>query len=267
MQFLKITSSKYLGPNDYTLRKCRDGSFSIFKGKTITQWGTGFQSVRSAEIFLDRHDYISASTDKLKISLDDLEAIKEIYNFKELEPGVFTVGSLRLIVPSDFEVSHDVILQSSTSVSSKKQVISSSESLFKILDSFLFTEVSASAVYRGSQLRSFNLDYIFAKSDRRSTSEITKHLIRVKSSNVWAYGVEIKDNKAKVGDVYVQFKGKNGGPDGGTYVYYDVPIVLWRKFISAPSKGHFVWKYLRNNFLYSKLTGDKKGKLKNAINH
>ena len=30
-----------------------------------------------------------------------------------------------------------------------------------------------------------------------TTKDITKNLIRVKSSNVWAYGVEIKDNKAK----------------------------------------------------------------------
>lgn len=98
-----------------------------------------------------------------------------------------------------------------------------------------------------------------------TSKDITKNLIRVKSSNVWAFNINMKSRKDKTGDVYVQFKSKYGGP-GDIYVLYDVPFVIYRKWISAPSKGHFYWKYLRNNFMYSKLTGDKKGKLKNAIN-
>ena len=100
----------------------------------------------------------------------------------------------------------------------------------------------------------------------KTTRDVTKNLIRVKSSNIWSYGINIKENDSKTGDVYVQFKGKNGGPDG-IYVYYNVPVIVYRRWISAPSKGHYFWKYIRNNYYYSKLTGDKRGKLKNAINH
>lgn len=99
-----------------------------------------------------------------------------------------------------------------------------------------------------------------------SSRDITKSMVRVKSSNIWSYTINIKDNKSKVGDVYVQFKGKRGGP-GDVYVLYDVPVSVYRKWHSAPSKGHYYWQYLRNNYYYSKLTGDKRGKLRNAINH
>ena len=68
----------------------------------------------------------------------------------------------------------------------------------------------------------------------------------------------------KYGDLYMQFKGRNGGP-GDIYVYYDVPTALYRRLVAAPSKGHFFWQYLRNNFIYAKLTGDKKTHLKNGI--
>lgn len=98
-----------------------------------------------------------------------------------------------------------------------------------------------------------------------SSRDLSKNLVRVKSSNLWAYTISIKDNKSKVGDVLCQFKGKNGGP-GDIYMYYDVPVSLWRKWLTAPSKGHFFWQYIRNNFYYRKLTGNKKGVLKNAIN-
>ena len=98
-----------------------------------------------------------------------------------------------------------------------------------------------------------------------SSRDLSKNLIRVKSSNVWSYAINIKDNKAKTGDVICQFKGKNGGP-GDIYMYFDVPVKLWRKWVTAPSKGHFFWAYIRNNFYYRKLTGNKRGVLKNAIN-
>ena len=92
------------------------------------------------------------------------------------------------------------------------------------------------------------------------------HIVRVKSSNVWGYNINIRDRHDKTGDVYVQFKAdKTGGP-GDIYVLYDVPISLYRKWVTAPSKGHFYYVNLRNNFKYSKLTGDKRGKLPNAVN-
>ena len=95
--------------------------------------------------------------------------------------------------------------------------------------------------------------------------DITKNLVRVRSSNVWSYGIDIKRSGDNTGDVYAQFKDKNGGP-GDIYIYYDVPVKLYRKWVSAPSKGHYFHKFIRNNFKYSKLTGDRKGKLKNAVN-
>lgn len=98
-----------------------------------------------------------------------------------------------------------------------------------------------------------------------NTRDITKNMVRVKSSNVWSYGVNIRKNGDKTGDVLCQFKGPNGGP-GDLYIYYDVPVRVYRRWHTAPSKGHYFWQYIRNNYKYSKLTGDKRGKLKNAIN-
>ena len=98
-----------------------------------------------------------------------------------------------------------------------------------------------------------------------STKEITKNLVKVRSSNVWSYGINVKRNGDDVGDVYTQFKDTNGGP-GDIYVYYDVPVKVYRRWVTSPSKGHYFWKNIRNQFNYSKLTGDKRGKLQNAVN-
>lgn len=116
-------------------------------------------------------------------------------------------------------------------------------------------------------------DVVFCSSNDRdaimasvSSRDLTKSMVRVRSSNVWAYNMNIRKYGDKTGDVYVQFKNEYGGP-GDIYVYYDVPVVMYRRWHTAPSKGHYFWQYIRNNFKYSKLTGDKRGKLKNAINH
>lgn len=98
-----------------------------------------------------------------------------------------------------------------------------------------------------------------------SSKDLTKNMVRVRSSNIWAYNINVRKADDRTGDVYVQFKGPNGGPDD-IYVYYDVPVVVYRKWHTAPSKGHFFYQYIRNNFKYAKLTGDKKTKLKNGVN-
>lgn len=98
-----------------------------------------------------------------------------------------------------------------------------------------------------------------------SSRNLSAKLQRVKSSNLWSYAFDTKDRRAKFGTLLIQFKGRQGGP-GDIYQYFDVPVNLWRRFISANSKGHFFWVYIRNNFPYSKLTGDKRGKLPNAVN-
>lgn len=58
---------------------------------------------------------------------------------------------------------------------------------------------------------------IIAISDRQAvlaainTKDLSQNLVKVRSSNVWAYGLNIKDRKDKTGDLVVQFKNKNGG--------------------------------------------------------
>ena len=99
-----------------------------------------------------------------------------------------------------------------------------------------------------------------------NTIDLASRLFRVKSSNVWAYRLFMRDRHDKTGDLVVQFKNRNGGP-GDVYQYYDVPFTLFRKWQATTSKGHFFWKYIRNYYRYSKLTGDKIGRLQNAVNN
>lgn len=108
----------------------------------------------------------------------------------------------------------------------------------------------------------YNLYPIFAKRD--SARKQTEKIIRVKSSNVWGYSFQI-NSKSNTGNLFVQFKSKTGGP-GDIYEYFDFPLRMWRKFTGTSSKGHFFWKYIRDVYRYRKLTGDKRGKLINAVN-
>lgn len=114
-------------------------------------------------------------------------------------------------------------------------------------------------------VKSSKSEIYFNVSCSMTSKELTSKLVKVRSSNIWAYGMNVKSRHDRTGDVYVQFKDKYGRP-GDIYVYYDVPVVVYRRWLSAASKGHYFWIYLRNNFKYSKLTGDKRGKLPNAIN-
>lgn len=99
-----------------------------------------------------------------------------------------------------------------------------------------------------------------------STRELTKNMVKVRSSNLWSVGINIKNRKDKFGDMFIQFKAdKTGGP-GDIYQYFDVPVNLYRKFIGTTSLGAFFWRYIRNVFKYRKLTGNRRGVLPNAIN-
>lgn len=95
-----------------------------------------------------------------------------------------------------------------------------------------------------------------------NSRDMAKKLQRVKSSNVWSYAFNPKDNR--VGDMLMQFKNKDGGA-GDIYIYYDVPSKIWRQLVGAPSKGHTFWKLIRNVYTYAKLTGDKRTHLPNGI--
>lgn len=260
MKFRQVTASRYIGSNGYELRKLKDNTFVICLNSSVTKWGTGFQSIKAAESFINAHNYIKASTSSMPISADDAQFIIEMYtdgtssklnrttSVYEINP-IYSVSIKSLPDSNDFAVD----LYKNGRI---EQEFVDMDAALPAIDNISDNRI-LSSIYRGAELRPI----LAAKG--RSARDITRNLVRVRSSNVWAYGIEMKDKK--VGDVYVQFKGKNGGPDD-IYCYYDVPVAVWQKILSHPSKGHAVWKYLRNNFLYRKLTGDKRGKLKNAVN-
>lgn len=262
--FKKVTATKYVGPCGYSLIKCKNGEFAVLKDNAITKWGTGFQTVKSAESFISQHDYIHASSQYIPLSNDD---IYFIYNMYGCDPLLSTPQPLndRYSICHSWARNHRFdrffdwnypVIKLYKDGRVIEQFIDA-DTCIRELDTIVDNDIVANSVLRGSNYRTIQAG--------KSPRVFTQNLIRVKSSNVWAYGMEVKDSKNGVGDVYVQFKGKDGG-GADVYRYFDVPITLWRKILSHPSKGHAVWKYLRNNFLYQKLTGDKKGKLPNAVN-
>ena len=64
----------------------------------------------------------------------------------------------------------------------------------------------------------------------------------VASSNVAAIGYE-----AETCTLFVRFN------DGSLYKYDDVSLETYRSFISASSKGRFVWRQLRDKYPYSRI--------------
>ena len=88
-----------------------------------------------------------------------------------------------------------------------------------------------------------------------SSGDIADRIIRVNSSNVYGYYMDVRRHTDHTGTLYIQFL-KKGRP-GDIYAYYDVPLEIGRKLASTSSKGHYVWKYIRNRYQTAKLTGDK----------
>lgn len=101
-----------------------------------------------------------------------------------------------------------------------------------------------------------------SRRNKTTTQDFVKKLARVKSSNVWSYAFQPKDEK--LGDMMMQFKRKDGGP-GDIYIYYNVPNKIWQRLVASPSKGHAFWALIRNVYTYAKLTGDKRTHLPNGI--
>lgn len=118
--------------------------------------------------------------------------------------------------------------------------------------------VSASTILA----KAFQNKHDTSRRNKTTTQDFVKKLARVKSSNVWSYAFQPKDDK--VGDMLMQFKAKNGGP-GDIYIYYNVPSKIWQRLVASPSKGHAFWALIRNVFTYAKLTGDKRTHLPNGI--
>lgn len=67
-------------------------------------------------------------------------------------------------------------------------------------------------------------------------------MIGMESSNVEAVGYD-EDKK----ELHVRFKG------GATYVYREVPIETYQKFMAAPSKGSFLATVIKPGFACSKM--------------
>lgn len=67
-------------------------------------------------------------------------------------------------------------------------------------------------------------------------------MIPVVSSNVGAIGYDAENSV-----LYVRFLG------GDVYRYYGVPEDVWSQFQTAPSKGKFVWRALRDQYSYDKI--------------
>ena len=66
-------------------------------------------------------------------------------------------------------------------------------------------------------------------------------MIGVKSSNIVSIGYE-KTN------LYVNF-------NNGSYVYYNVPKVVYDEMLLAPSKGKYMWAKIRGKYDYKRIKG------------
>lgn len=243
-----------------------NGSCSVFV-KDRGQWkfiNQNFRDIKSCEIFVQ--------DESSRIENSDVNMLKKMYGFDETWDNMHSVRTLytdrkskdgdmyqlRIVIDGGY-VKYIETFKNYDSISNISERCSKDE-LVEHIDWFIN--------YSGTDL----FEYILCAKEHRSSilcassRDLSKNIVRVKSSNVWGYYLDIKNRKDKTGDLIVQFKNKNGGP-GDVYLYFDVPVMLYRKWHSATSVGHFFWQYIRNDFKYRKLTGDKRGKLRNAVNN
>jgi len=89
------------------------------------------------------------------------------------------------------------------------------------------------------------------KKDIRSPYALTKPIVmtKVSSTNVAAIGY---DRATQILQVEFLPSGKKGI---SVYRYFNVPPSVAEDFYQAHSKGTFVWKVLRGNYRYIKMTG------------
>lgn len=179
--------------------------------------------VMYAELF-DDAVILDMYVDSEKVDTTTLTDPEELITWVETHLAEYGIENVKIVTPEEIELVDDGVFPSSTILSSKTTRIISRK--------------------------------------KTSTKDMADKLLRVKSSNVWAYAFNPKTEE--VGDMLMQFKGKNGGP-GDIYIYYDVPTRIWRRLVVAPSKGHSFWELIRHNYTYAKLTGDKRTKLPNGI--
>lgn len=243
-------------------------------------WGLeGFVHLSDAEDFLNLHDWRSATPshiDKLSPDEDfeDFQLAMDILGFEPAQSDKLCysyekeIGNRHLSI----QVKYD-----DGKMSTEATIDNKSISRYMLPEDYYYAGKLIRNIER--LIRHYDKKdtvvsaiHLVSKEDRQfiincaiNTKRLTMDMVKVKSSNIWGYNINIKDSKQKFGDVVVQFKGKNGGP-GDIYMYYDVPVLTYRRWHTAPSKGHYFWVYIRNYFKYSKLTGNKRGVLKNAVN-
>ena len=218
------------------------------------KYSAGFVNINSASRFFDEID--TWSTDLHDLGFEKISDTEWQYKHGELEIDVSYDTYTEL-----FEMESNYLADGPHLTWSRIHMQSIFDVIRRVFDVFDFYELDPiqSACICDPNA---NMQAVTAAINSRSLSS---KLQRVKSSNLWSYAFDVADRKSRFGTLLIQFKGTRGGP-GDIYQYYDVPVNLWRRFISANSKGHFFWVYIRNNFQYRKLTGDKRGKLPNAIN-
>lgn len=256
LKFIQASQHIFLSNTDYRLVRAAT-RFHLMKAGHIVKWEPlgGFHTVEAAESFINKRDYMNATEDSVGVSSDDFAFVIEAYNFELLNENSWAakVGGYTLVLTFN---GTELVLNIERGNEVNVKTFDTVQELLLELDSFYTDEdiYSSKALHVGSVITA-----------AINVRDLSKNLVRVKSSNIWAYGMNLRDRKDKTGEVVVQFKGNKGGP-GDVYIYYDVPLVVWRKWLSATSKGHYFWMYIRNTYMYSKLTGDKRGKLKNAIN-
>lgn len=239
LQFKQVSRYKYSADHGYGLIKA-SSSYHILKDNQIIKWEpvSGFYSVEAAENFLNARNYIEASVDFIDVSSDDFAYILEAYAFRSVGDDRWLTEIEDNQVFLTIEDDEAILNIESPSGSVDARTFDRLDDLMVALDSFY----DSGDIYTSKAIKVGQ--YISAAINVR---DLAKNLVRVRSSNVWAYGMNLRDRKDKTGEVLVQFKGKGGGP-GDIYIYYDVPLVVWRKWLSATSKGHYFWQYIRNAY-------------------
>lgn len=218
------------------------------------KYSAGFVNIGSASKFLDEVDIWN--TDLYDLGFEKISDTKWQYKHDGLEIDVSYDTYTEL-----FEMDSNYLADGPHLTWSRIHMRSIFDVIRQVFDIFDFCNISP---IQSACICDPNEDMV-AVTAAISSRDLSSKLQRVKSSNLWSYAFDIADRKDRFGTMLIQFKGPKGGP-GDIYQYYDVPVNLWRRFISASSKGHFFWVYIRNNFQYRKLTGDKRGRLPNAIN-
>lgn len=245
---MNLSSSKHQ-PN-FTIVP-HDELYFIVSGADLV-WPGGFADKELAEKFIS--DRLTAS-ESIEYAPDDIEFIVDNFGFHSSRGRwIASAGDTELVLDLG---ENTIALTAQQGKNSTVETFDTIDELIVALEEYFGDDIFASA---GICDKNYTQAILAAKPSSR---DMSKNLVRVKSSNLWSYGITMKDKK--VGDVVIQFKGKNGGP-GDVYLYYDVPVKVWQGFLGAPSKGHYFWVNIRNNYWYRKLTGDKKGRLKNAVN-